>query len=141
MTKIGPPEKFGFFDASETIRKIVFSAVWVHETPIFKGFRERKALKKVRLGGRPSVFLRFRGLRDPGSGMTPKPGFRAAMLPMGALCFYQAHFGRTMLPKWPLWRISSILYLTVLQSQIPRVPAPTYGAFREGLPSTGYPAR
>ena len=53
MGKIGLPEKFGFFDASETIRKIVFSAVWVHETPIFKGFYERKTLKKVRLGGRP----------------------------------------------------------------------------------------
>ena len=25
------------------------------------------------------------------------------MLPVGALCFYQAHFGRTVLPKWPLW--------------------------------------
>ena len=25
------------------------------------------------------------------------------MLPVGALCFYQAHFGRTVLPKWPFW--------------------------------------
>ena len=25
------------------------------------------------------------------------------MLPVGALCFYQAHFGHTMLPTWPLW--------------------------------------
>ena len=23
--------------------------------------------------------------------------------PVGALCFYQAHFGRTVLPEWPLW--------------------------------------
>ena len=30
-------------------------------------------------------------------------GFRVAMLPVGALCFYQAHFGRTVLPKWPFW--------------------------------------
>ena len=35
--------------------------------------------------------------------MTPKWGFRVAMRPVGALCFYQAHFGRTVLPKWPLW--------------------------------------
>ena len=35
--------------------------------------------------------------------MTPKWGFGVAMLPVGALCFYQAHFGRTVLPKWPLW--------------------------------------
>ena len=35
--------------------------------------------------------------------MTPKWGFGVAMLPVGALRFYQAHFGRTMLPKWPLW--------------------------------------
>ena len=25
------------------------------------------------------------------------------MLPVGALCFYQAHFGRTVLLKWPFW--------------------------------------
>ena len=42
-------------------------------------------------------------LWDPGSGMTPKWGFGVAMLPVGALRFYQAHFGRTVLPKWPLW--------------------------------------
>ena len=35
------------------------------------------------------------------SGMTTKWGFGVAMLPVGALCFYQAHFGRTVLPKWP----------------------------------------
>ena len=35
--------------------------------------------------------------------MTSKWGFRVAMLLVGALCFYQAHFGRTMLPKWPFW--------------------------------------
>ena len=35
--------------------------------------------------------------------MTPKWGFRVAMFPVGALCFYQAHFGRTVLPNWPLW--------------------------------------
>ena len=36
-------------------------------------------------------------------GWTPKWGFGVAMLPVGALCLYQAHFGRTVLPKWPLW--------------------------------------
>ena len=25
------------------------------------------------------------------------------MLPVGALCFCQKNFGRTVLPKWPLW--------------------------------------
>ena len=35
--------------------------------------------------------------------MTPKCGFRVAMLLVGALCFYQEHFGRTVLSKWPLW--------------------------------------
>ena len=42
-------------------------------------------------------------LQDPRSGITPKWGFGVAMLPVGALCFYQAYFGRTVLPKWPLW--------------------------------------
>ena len=46
-------------------------------------------------------------LWDPRSGMFPKWGFGVAMLPVGALCFYQAHFGGggggTVLPKWPLW--------------------------------------
>ena len=35
--------------------------------------------------------------------MTPMPGFRVAMLLVGALYFYQADVGRTVLPKWPLW--------------------------------------
>ena len=39
----------------------------------------------------------------PRSGGTPKWDFGVAMLPVGALCIYQAHFGRTVLPKWPFW--------------------------------------
>ena len=35
--------------------------------------------------------------------MSPKWAFGIAMLPVGALCFYQAHVGRTVLPKWPIW--------------------------------------
>ena len=35
--------------------------------------------------------------------MAPKWDFGGAMLPVGTLCFYQAHFGRTVLPKWPFW--------------------------------------
>ena len=42
-------------------------------------------------------------LWDPRSGVTPKWDFGVAMLPVGALCFYQAHFGPTVLPKWPFW--------------------------------------
>ena len=49
--------------------------------------------------------------------MTPKWGFGVAMLPEGALCFYQARFGRTVLPKWPHFgRVSSPLYFTVFLS-------------------------
>ena len=33
--------------------------------------------------------------------MTPKWGFRVAMLLVGALCW--RIMGRTVLPKWPLW--------------------------------------
>ena len=40
--------------------------------------------------------------REVGS-LPSKWGFGVSMLPVGALCFYQAHFGRTVLPKWPLW--------------------------------------
>ena len=47
--------------------------------------------------------LPFFLLWDPRSGRTPKWGFGVALLPAGALCFYQAHFGRTVLPKWPFW--------------------------------------
>ena len=48
--------------------------------------------------------------------MTPKWGFGVAMLPVGALCFYQAHFGRTVLPKWSFWAHRFSLYFTVFQS-------------------------
>ena len=51
--------------------------------------------------------------RDPRSGVTPKWGFGVAMLPVGALCFCQSHFGRTVLPKWPLW---AHLFYTVFYS-------------------------
>ena len=36
------------------------------------------------------------------------------MLPVGALCFYQAHFGRTVLPKWPFW--AHLFYAALLSS-------------------------
>ena len=51
-------------------------------------------------------------LWDPRSGVTPKWDFGVAMLPVGALCFHQAHFGRTVLPKWPFWAhlFYSVLY-------------------------------
>ena len=39
----------------------------------------------------------------PEVGGLPSGGFGVAMLPVGALCFYQAHLGRTVLPKWPFW--------------------------------------
>ena len=43
----------------------------------------------------------------------PKWGFGVAMLPVGASCFCQVHFGRTVLPKWPLW---AHLFYTVFYS-------------------------
>ena len=48
--------------------------------------------------------------------MTPKWGFGVAMYPVGALCFYQAHFGRTVLPNGHFGRICSTLYFTVFQN-------------------------
>ena len=50
-------------------------------------------------------FQTFSGFRARRARETPVNGQRVpkAMLPLGALCFYQAHFGRTVLPKWPLW--------------------------------------
>ena len=43
----------------------------------------------------------------------PKWGFGVAMLPVGALCFYQAHFGRGCFQNAHFGRISSTLYFTV----------------------------
>ena len=59
--------------------------------------------RKLLRGGfsEKNAFMQY--LWDPRSGSTPKWGFGVAMLPVGALCFYQAHFGRTVLPKWPFW--------------------------------------
>ena len=48
--------------------------------------------------------------------MTTKWGFGVAMPPVVAVCFYQAPFGRTVLPKWPLWAHSSTLCFIVFQS-------------------------
>ena len=47
--------------------------------------------------------------------MTPKWGCgvaAVAMLPVRAVCFYQVHFERTVLPKRPLWahRLYSVVY-------------------------------
>ena len=45
------------------------------------------------------------GFKPPrlGTHVSDLLSFGVAMLPLGAWCFHQAHFGRTMLPKWPLW--------------------------------------
>ena len=49
--------------------------------------------------------------------MTSKWGFGVAILPVGALCLYQAHFGRAMLlQNGHFGRISSTLYFTVFPS-------------------------
>ena len=48
--------------------------------------------------------------------ITPKWGFEVAMLPVGALCFYQARSGRTCFQNGHFGRISSTLYFTMFQS-------------------------
>ena len=35
------------------------------------------------------------------------------MLPVGAFYFYQAHVGRTVLPRWPIW---ALLFYSVLHN-------------------------
>ena len=40
----------------------------------------------------------------PEVGGLPSGVSGVAMLPVGALCFYQAHFGRAVLPKCPFWK-------------------------------------
>ena len=80
-------------------------------------------------------------LWDPRSGMTPKWGFGVAMLPVGALCFYQAHFGRTVLPKWPLWAhlfysvfysVSELRRACFRQARVARAVLPPGALFRAG---------
>ena len=73
--------------------------------------------------------------------MTPKWGLGVAMLPVGALCFYQAHFGRTVLPKWPL---SAHLFYSVFYSvsELGRVCFRQARVARAALPpSVLFPAR
>ena len=48
--------------------------------------------------------------------MSPKWGFRVAMLPVGALCFYQAHFRRMGFQNGHFGRISFTLYFTVFRN-------------------------
>ena len=79
--------------------------------------------------------------------MTPKWGFGVAMLPVGALCFYQARFGCTVLPKWPLWaRLFSSVFYSVSElrrecfrkARVARAVLPPDALFRAGafaLPS------
>ena len=71
--------------------------------------------------------------------MTPKWGFGVAMLPVGALCFCQAHFGRTVLPKWPLWahlfyavfyNISELRRACFRQARVARAVLPPGALFR-----------
>ena len=73
--------------------------------------------------------------------MTPKWGFGVAMLPVGALCFYQAHFGRRVLPKWPLWAhlfypvfysVSELRRACFRQARVARAVLPPGALFRAG---------
>ena len=70
--------------------------------------------------------------------MTPKWGFGVAMLPVGVLCFYQAHFGRTVLPKWPLRAhlfysvFYSVLELSFRQVHVARAVLLPSALFRAG---------
>ena len=73
--------------------------------------------------------------------MTLKWGFGLAMLLVGALCFYQAHFGRTVLPKWPLWAhlfypvfysVSELRRACFRQARVARAVLPPGALFRAG---------
>ena len=73
--------------------------------------------------------------------MTLKWGFGVAMPPVGALHFYQAHFGRTVLPKWPFWaHLSSSVFYSVSelrrecfhQARVARAVLPLGTLFRAG---------
>ena len=63
------------------------------------------------------------------------------MLPVGALCFYQAHFGRTVLPKWPFWAhlfysvfysVSELRRACFRQARVARAVHPPGALFRAG---------
>ena len=85
------------------------------------------------------VMFRSNILWDPRSGMTPKWGFGVAMLAVGALCFYQVHFGRTVLPKWLLWAhlfysvfysVSELRRACIRQARVARAVLPPSILFR-----------
>ena len=63
------------------------------------------------------------------------------MLPVGALYFYQAHFGRTVLPKWPFWAhlfypvfysVSELRRPYFRQARVARAVLPPGALFRAG---------
>ena len=63
------------------------------------------------------------------------------MLPVGASCFYQAHFGRTVLPKWPFWahlfysvfyHVSELRRACFRQARVARAMLPPGALFRAG---------
>ena len=73
--------------------------------------------------------------------MTSRWGFRVAMPPVGALCFYQVHFGRTVLPKRPLWvhlfysvfySVSELRRACFRQVRVAEVVLPPSALFRAG---------
>ena len=73
--------------------------------------------------------------------MTPEWDFGLAMLPVGALCFYQAHFGRTVLPKWPFWAhlfysvfysVSELRRARLCQAHVVRAVLPPGALLRAG---------
>ena len=73
--------------------------------------------------------------------MTPKWDFGVAMLPVGALCLYQAHFGRIVLPKWPFWvhlfysvfySVSELRRVCFRQARVARAVLPPGALFRAG---------
>ena len=64
------------------------------------------------------------------------------MLPVGALCFYQVHFGRTVLPKWPIlgaspfnsvfYNVSELRRACFRQARVARAVLPPGALFRAG---------
>ena len=66
-------------------------------------------------GGAHQKVMDKRNVVRPGKWDDPQVGFQGSNAP--ALCFYQAYFGRTVLPKWPLWaHLFYSVYFTAFQS-------------------------
>ena len=96
-------------------RRAALRASRVHNEVLLPSLPIIQALEEQDWNGKFNNFL-TRNLWDPGSGMTPKWGFGVAVLPVGASCFYRAHWAHGAFQHGHFGRISSTLYFTVFRS-------------------------